>query len=125
MNPITFAVHRFQEIKCLSSSLSSFVNYELVDSSIPLNINQMTGEISSKTKCPNLNQVLIKCYDVLNRKKHAYAKIIFDPICRKNPIKQSNTNWINRISEERRQRIHYREPKISVKNFKWCFIILS
>jgi len=87
------------------------VNYELVDASIPLRINPITGEISSEKECPNLNEVLIKCYDVSNRKKNAYAKVIFDRICQKNAIKQSNITWINRIGEERRKRIHYQEFK--------------
>ncbi|CAF3301352.1 unnamed protein product, partial [Rotaria sp. Silwood2] len=63
IDPIRFVVHRFEKIKCLSSSSSSIVNYEFVDSSIPLNINQRTGEIYSKNECTNLNEILIKCYD--------------------------------------------------------------
>ncbi|CAF0806189.1 unnamed protein product [Rotaria sordida] len=111
MDPIRFVVHRFKKIECLSSS--SIVNYEFVDSSIPLNINSRTGKIYSKDECINLNEILIKCYDIYDRKKNAYAKIIFDQICQKNSIKKSNINWINKIGEERRKRIHYQQEKIS------------
>jgi hypothetical protein len=84
----------------------------LVDKSIPLDLNRITGEISSKNQCSNINEVLIKCSDVFDKKKNAYAKIIFDQICQENSIKQSNIDWINKIGQERRKRIHYEEPKI-------------
>jgi hypothetical protein len=76
-----------------------------------LNINQITGQISPKNQCSNINEVLIRCYDVFDKKKNAYAKIIFDQICQENSAKQSNIDWINKIGEERRKRIHYEEPK--------------
>jgi hypothetical protein len=107
IDPISFSVYRFEKIRCLSSS--SLIHYEFVDSSIPLNINQITGEISSKNQCTNLNEILIKCSDVLDRKKSAYAKVKFDQICQENSIKQSTIDWINRIGEKRRKRIHYQE----------------
>ncbi len=84
----------------------------MVDKSIPLDLNRITGEISSKNQCSNINEVLIKCSDVFDKKKNAYAKIIFDQICQENSIKQSNIDWINKIGQERRKRIHYEEPKI-------------
>jgi hypothetical protein len=92
-------------------------NYEFVDSSIPLNINRITGEISSKNLCSNLSEVLIKCSDLFDKTKNAYAKIKFDQICQENSIKQSNINWINRIGEERRKRIHYEEPPTLLVRF--------
>ncbi len=116
VDPILFSVYRFGKIQCLSSSI---VHYEFVDSSIPLIINRITGEISAKNQCPNFNEVLIRCYDVVNKKKSAYAKIKFDQICGENSIKQSNIDWINRIGEERRKRIHYQEsPTLLVRVFR-------
>ncbi|CAF4575288.1 unnamed protein product, partial [Rotaria magnacalcarata] len=109
---MSFFVHRFPRIECLSPSI---VNYEFIDSSIPLNINQRTGQISSSTnQCTNLHEVLIKCYDVFDKTKHAYAKIIFNQICLKNSIKTTNIGWINRIGEDRRKRINYQQEKISM-----------
>ncbi len=109
VDPISFSVYQFEKIACLSLSP---VSYELVDKSIPLDLNRITGEISSKNQCSNINEVLIKCSDVFDKKKNAYAKIIFDQICQENSIKQSNIDWINKIGQERRKRIHYEEPKI-------------
>ncbi len=82
-----------------------------------MNINKITGELSSKTQCPNLNEILIRCYDVLDGKKSSYAKIKFDQICQKNSIKQSNIDWINRIGEERRNRIRYQESQTPLVRF--------
>lgn len=63
-------------------------------------------------QCINLNEALIKCYNVYDRKKNAYAKIIFDQICQKTPIKKTNIDWINKIGEDRRRRINYQPEKI-------------
>ncbi len=123
IEPISFSVYRFGKIQCVSSSP---VHYEFVDSSIPLNINPITGEISSENHCPNLNEVLVKCSDVSDKQKSAYTKVKFDQICRENSIKQSNIDWINKIGEERRKRIRYQEsPTPLVRNSHVEFTILS
>jgi hypothetical protein len=78
----------------------------------------MTGEILSENYCPILNEVLVKCSDFPDKKKSAYAKLKFDQICQENSIKQSNIDWINKIGEERRKRIHYQEsPTPLVRDF--------
>ncbi len=89
-----------------------------------MNINSITGEISSKNHCSNLNEVLIKCTDVSNEKKSAYAKLKFDQICQKDSIKRSNISWINKIGEDRRQRIHYQESPTPLVNFENLITII-
>jgi hypothetical protein len=113
---MSFSVYRFGKVQCLSSSP---VQYEFVDSSIPLDIDPATGEISSKNYCPILNEVLIKCSDMSDKQKSAYAKLKFDQICQESSSKQSNIDWINKIGEERRKRIHYQEsPTLLVSNHR-------
>ena len=104
---MSFVVHRFRGIECRPASSS--IHYEFVDPSVPLSINEGTGELSTKDICPNIDEVLVKCYDASNRMKDAYAKIIFDQICQITSIKQSDNNWINRLGEERRKRNQFQE----------------
>ena len=105
---MSFVVHRFRGIECQPAS--SLIRYEFfVQPSVPLSINERTGELSTKDICPNIDEVVVKCYDASNRMKNAYARILFDQICQMNSIKQSDNNWINRRGEERRKRNHFQE----------------
>lgn len=82
-----------------------------------MSIDRSTGQISSNSSCSNVDEIFIRCSTADNQKKTAYAKIKFDQICQKNPEKQSNIEWINRIGEERRKRNHFHEPAaLSVKS---------
>lgn len=115
VDPQKFSVYRWEKIRC-SSALSD-VHYDLLDPSIPLTIDAKTGELASKEACPTLDEVLIRCTEDSARKKTAYAKLTFDQICRANSQKQSTIDWINRIGQERRKRIHYQSVQtLSVSN---------
>ena len=102
IDPISFTVYQWKKIQCLSSSP---IRYELVDPSIGLKIDPSTGEISSETSCPNVNEVMIKCTDVSNERKNTYAKLKFDQICNETSVKSSKIDWINQIGIDRRKRI--------------------
>ncbi|CAF1660241.1 unnamed protein product, partial [Adineta ricciae] len=45
-DPMSFVVHRFRGIECRPASSS--IHYEFVDPSVPLSINERTGELSTK-----------------------------------------------------------------------------
>jgi hypothetical protein len=104
VDPQSFSVYRFNQIHCLSPFP---VDYDLVDTSISLTIDSNTGQLSSTDGCPQINEFLVRCSERSVRQQVAYAKIRFDRICQENSVKQSSMDWINRIGDERRKRIHY------------------
>lgn len=113
IDPTSFKIHHWENIRCLSPNP---VRYELVDPSIGLKIDPNSGEISSEIVCPNLNEVLIKCIDVFNEEKNAYAKLKFDQICNETSFKPTKIDWINQIGEERRKRIYHHDSSIQTSS---------